>query len=166
MSHVRNNVKLTFGRVACRCPYPVPFERSQSEVSLLGGEVDSELGAPTESTLAIYEEVITELKELRTLTAHVTRLGKLMNGTTDSQLKALLGTAVSFLQAAHKSPNVKGKTTPTAIYEYRHPQIQQLRSYCEALLSTNKPDWQVEAERHGWTANWQAEATRHGWTPP
>ncbi len=116
--------------------------------------------------MTIYEEVLAELKALRTLTAHLTKIGKLQAVATDTQLKVLLGHAVSFLQGALKNPNVKGKTTPAAIDTLTAQQIRQLRAYCEGHVGEQKPDWQVEAERNGWSADWQAEARRQGWSPP
>jgi hypothetical protein len=116
--------------------------------------------------VTIYEEVIAELKALRTLTAHLTRLGKLSTVATDTQLKVLLGHAISFLQVAHMSPGARGKTTPGGIEKLSSQQVRQLRTYCEGHMGASKPDWQVEAERNGWSADWQAEARRQGWSPP
>lgn len=117
--------------------------------------------------MTTYEEVITELKELRTVKQRITKLGKLMNAAEDSHLKALLERACAVMQAYDKTKvPVRGKTTPMAIYDFRDLPIADLRKYCEDRAETGKPAWQVEAESRGWVEDWKTEASRHGWTPP
>lgn len=125
--------------------------------------------------MTTYEEVIAEMKELRTVKARIPKLGKLMNAAQDAQLKRLLQDAVTVMQSLDlaKAPSprnkgvaVRGKTTPGAIYGATFPPLMKLREYCEARAHAQKPAWQVEAERQGWVSDWKAEATRNGWTPP
>ncbi|MGJ7558720.1 hypothetical protein ACSFBI_32535 [Variovorax sp. RB3P1] len=98
----------------------------------------------------MYEEVITELKELRTIAAHITALGKVMNNTEDQNLKTLMGNVITSLQQAHANPKVKGKTTPGNLYNAQDVGIKALIAYCEKFRAAKKPEWQVLAERHGW----------------
>lgn len=65
---------------------------------------------------ATYEETIAALKDIRTVSSHITNLGKVMNKTEDQQLKTLLGNVITSLQRAHANPQVKGKSTPRSLY--------------------------------------------------
>jgi len=120
-----------------------------------------------EEVLTNYEEVIAEMKDLRTVKQRITKLGRLVNATQDTQLKALLERACAVMQVYDKAKtSIRGKTTPMAIYDFKELPIAELRKYCEARVIARKPAWQVEAERHGWVGDWKAEAERHGWRPP
>ena len=126
--------------------------------------------------MTIYDEVIAEMKELRTFKARIPKLGKLMNAAQDAQLQQLLKDAVTVMQSfdlakapspRSKGVTVSGKTTPFSLFEAtKPPPIVRLRQYCDAHAQTTKPDWQVEAESQGWVQDWQAEARRHGWVAP
>lgn len=100
--------------------------------------------------MTTYEEIISALKDIRTVSSHITNLGKVMNKTEDQQLKSLLGNVVTSLQNAHANPNVKGKSTPGSLYNATDIGIKQVIQYCESLIVAKKPEWQVLAERHGW----------------
>lgn len=99
----------------------------------------------------MYEKTITELKEIRTIASHITHLGKVMNKTEDSQLKDLLGNAITSLQGAHARPNVKGKSTPGNLYNATDASLKRVIEYCENRIAAKKPEWQVLAELNGWT---------------
>lgn len=117
--------------------------------------------------MTTYEEVIDEMKELRTVKQRITKLGKLMNGADDTQLKTLLESACRMMQVVDKSTaKIRGTTTPMAIYDFKELPMAQLRNYCEVRAKAKKPTWQVEAERQGWVEDWKAEATRQGWKSP
>ena len=100
--------------------------------------------------MTTYEETIAALKDIRTVSSHITNLGKVMNKTEDQQLKTLLGNVVSSLQRAHANPKVKGKSTPGNLYNATDIGIKQVIQYCESLIGAKKPEWQMLAERHGW----------------
>ena len=120
-----------------------------------------------EGILTSYQEVISEMKELRTVKQRITKLGKLINAAGDTQLKALLERACAVMQAYDKTKvPVRGKTTPMSIYDFKERPIVALRQYCETHVIAGKPAWQVEAERQGWVEDWKVEAARHGWKPP
>ncbi|AUT76104.1 hypothetical protein C2L64_44570 [Paraburkholderia hospita] len=90
------------------------------------------------------------------MTAHITNLGKIQAKTEDGQLAALLGKVVTGLQHTHRNAvasklKVKGLTTPGNLYDLADPEIKQLIHYCNTLIPAKKPEWQVIAERHGWT---------------
>jgi len=103
-----------------------------------------------------YEDAIAALKTARTLTAHITGLAKLQTKVEDDRLSSLLSTVILDLRTAHANAaasktKVRGKTTPGNLYSATNPSIVDLIKYCEALIGTKKPEWQVMAERHGWT---------------
>ncbi|KVP61936.1 hypothetical protein WJ91_03915 [Burkholderia ubonensis] len=93
---------------------------------------------------------------MRTMTAHITNLGKIQTKTEDEQLATLLGAVVNMLRQVHgnavaSKQKVKGLTTPGSLYDLANAEIKQLIHYCSALIPPKKPEWQVLAERHGWT---------------
>jgi hypothetical protein len=96
-----------------------------------------------------YEETISSLKEFSTMTAHIKKLGKLMNRTEDMQLKKLLEDLIKSLQNT-VSNSTKGKSTPTSLYKGTSLEIKKLIQYCESHITVKKPEWQVEAEKAGW----------------
>lgn len=105
--------------------------------------------------MTVYQDTIDSLSAGRTLTAHITNLIKLQNKTEDETLKRLLGNVVGQLQAAHKSPKILGKTTPGAIVNFKNAGVPELVVYCKKTIGTQKPEWQIEAERHGWAPKQQ-----------
>jgi hypothetical protein len=87
---------------------------------------------------------------MKTITAHITNLGKILNKTEDPKLKNLLETAITFLQRAHANPKIKNKSTPGNLINVQEYPIQDVVKYCSDLIPTGKPEWQVLAERNGW----------------
>ncbi len=100
--------------------------------------------------MTIYEETIDALKDMKTIASHIKCLGKIMNKTEDTQLATLLGNAITRSQASHADPRVKNKSTPGSLYNSTDSQIQILIKYCESIIPTKRPEWQVLAERNGW----------------
>lgn len=100
--------------------------------------------------MTIYEETINALKEMKTISSHITSLGKIMNKTEDAQLEGLLVDAINVLRAYHANPKVKGKSTPCNLYNGPNPKLANLIKYCESIIPTKRPEWQVLAERNGW----------------
>lgn len=101
--------------------------------------------------MTTYEETIEALNDFRTVASHITNVGKIMNKTEDQQLKILLGNVITSLQRVHANPKVKGKSTPVNLYNTPDTGIKNLIQYCESIIGTKRPEWQVLAERHGWT---------------
>jgi hypothetical protein len=104
--------------------------------------------------MTTYEETIAALQSMRSIAAHLTALQKIRVKTEDTQLEKLLGNALTSLQngyalaAAKKSP---GLTTPTALADGNDADVKAVIAYCQTHIGTSKPEWQVLAERHGWT---------------
>ena len=99
----------------------------------------------------MYQETINSLKSIETTATHIKKLGVILNKTEDSKLKTLIQNTLTLLQKAHANPNVKGKSTPGNLYNATQPPIKALIQYCEQFIEIKKPQWQVLAERNGWT---------------
>ncbi|WP_330208203.1 hypothetical protein [Pseudomonas sp. Z13] len=100
--------------------------------------------------MTIYEKVINELHQMRTIVNHIKKLGSLLPEIQDSKLKSILEATVTNLQRAHASPRVKTNSTPGNLYNPKEIIVMQLIQYCESAIGTKKPEWQVEAERNNW----------------
>ncbi|EKQ0627244.1 hypothetical protein P4P73_005066 [Salmonella enterica] len=99
----------------------------------------------------MYQETIDSLKKIQTLATHIKSLGRILNTTEDTSLKDLIQTTLTLLQQAHANNKLKGKSTPANLYNAQQAPIKALITYCERLIQAKKPEWQVLAERHGWT---------------
>lgn len=98
----------------------------------------------------MYQKTIDSLKKTQTAAQHISGLGKILTSTEDPQLQRLVNVVYSSLQQAHKNAK-SGKTTPGHIYNSPDNAIRGLIAYCESHIQAGKPEWQVMAERHGWT---------------
>ncbi|WNJ82220.1 hypothetical protein RJE46_25110 (plasmid) [Cedecea neteri] len=99
----------------------------------------------------MYQETIDSLKKIQTPATHITSLGKILNMTEDTSLQQLIQTTLTLLQQAHANNKIQGKSTPGNLYNAQHAPIIALIAYCEQFIQAKKPEWQVLAERHGWT---------------
>jgi hypothetical protein len=102
----------------------------------------------------MYEQTMTALREIRTFAAHATNLGKIAARTEDERLRELLGGLVSALRAASvvsKRKNVRSTAGNLVDASALLPPVAPLTMYCQSVIETKKPEWQILAERHGWT---------------
>jgi hypothetical protein len=105
-------------------------------------------------TMTRYEEVMSALRDTRTIANHIANLGKIWARTEDQQLQILLGNVISTLQSVHASgvkAKAKGLTTPGNLINATYPAIRPLIQYCQSKIGAQQPEWQVLAERYGWT---------------
>lgn len=94
------------------------------------------------------------LNEIRSFSAHATNLSRIAARTEDEQLRALLETLLSALHAASmraKQKDVRSAPGKLVGAEALLPPVAPLSAYCQRMLVNKKPEWQVLAERHGWT---------------
>ena len=96
-----------------------------------------------------YEDVLESLAEFRTLTAHITSLGKIRLETEDDKLVKGIEAVISQLQIAHT--RVKSKSTPVSVEKLNIQAANVLIAYCKQAIGTQKPEWQIMAERNGWS---------------
>jgi hypothetical protein len=99
--------------------------------------------------MSIYSQTIKTVAEVKTMTSHMTSLGKFMAVTEDSRLRDYIAHVVQALQYQYQ--NSTAKSTPTSLMFFPIPQTMQLIDYCKHQERLKKPEWQVVAEEHGWT---------------
>lgn len=112
------------------------------------------IDAPNDKTnmeMFMYQETIDSLKSLETPATHIKKLGIILQKTEDITLQQYIQNTVILLQQAHANPRVKGKSVPGNLYNAQLAPIKALIQYCEQFIKIKKPEWQVLAERHGWT---------------
>ena len=96
----------------------------------------------------IHEEVLESISEFKTISTHITALGKLRLKTEDAMLVKGIDSVISQLQLAHNQ--VKSKSTPISVEKANIRAANELVSYCRKIIGTKKPEWQIVAERNGW----------------
>lgn len=97
-----------------------------------------------------YDKTIRSLKEVRTISAHMVALGKIRALSEDEHLDFLIAKLVLALQFLHQRS--KAKSTPILLTFDPLPQeTRELIEYCNMQNRQKKPEWQILAERHGWT---------------
>lgn len=99
----------------------------------------------------MYEETISSLKDLKTISSHIKNLGTIMNKSEDQELKKLLAALIMDLQKMHVRPNFRYKSTPLNLINGKNSEIEDLVNYCKKFIIQQKPEWQVLAERNGWS---------------
>ncbi|WP_025095567.1 hypothetical protein [Acinetobacter soli] len=99
----------------------------------------------------MYEETISSLKDLKTISSHIKNLGTIMNKSEDQELKKLLAALIMDLQKMHVRPDFRYKSTPLNLINGKNSEIEDLINYCKKFIIQQKPEWQVLAERNGWS---------------
>jgi hypothetical protein len=100
-------------------------------------------------SISIYAQTIKSVTEIRTLSAHLVALGKIMAATEDRQLYDLIQYAAFNLQ--YQMQHSLGRPIPISLMSFPAQQTVQLVEYCNHQKQSRKAEWQVLAERHGWT---------------
>ncbi|NQX98611.1 MAG: hypothetical protein HRT73_12145 [Flavobacteriales bacterium] len=92
------------------------------------------------------------LNETKTLAKHVKDLESIKKDSVDEILVKGLQYAIKELRKEHARPG--GKSVLFTI-EMIHPNLsspsRSLLNSCKKLIPKNKPEWQIIAEREGWT---------------
>lgn len=100
--------------------------------------------------MTIYQKVLVELDKNSSIKTQYNNLVKLMHSSEDKQLRSLINDWLNVLANAEcyqvrKLPNRLTQYVNTNSY------IQQnLRDYCNDIIRSKKPEWQILAERYGW----------------
>jgi hypothetical protein len=79
----------------------------------------------------------------------MTALGKILNSSEDTSLNKLIEIIIKELQLSHLKS--KNKSTPLSLEKSTATEVTQLIEYCNLAVGCKKPEWQILAERHGWT---------------
>ena len=96
-----------------------------------------------------YDKTIRTVTEVKTMTSHMTALGKLMASSEDGNLCSLIAQLVQALQYQYEHST--NKSIPTSLMFFPIPQTMQLVGYCKQQNQLRKPEWKVIAEQNGWT---------------
>jgi hypothetical protein len=99
--------------------------------------------------MTVYSEIITSAKEIKTIAQHLSSIGKLRAKTEDTTLVQLIDFLTGELQQAHATS--KSKSTPLALSASHARSVTDLLKYCQRATRTKKPEWQILAERNGWS---------------
>jgi hypothetical protein len=99
--------------------------------------------------MSSYEKTLSSLKEIKTVTAHLTALGKVRAASEDKNLIQAIDALVRELQSSRARS--KNKSTPFSLEAATVPEAVNLIRYCKQAIGSKKPEWQILAERNGWT---------------
>lgn len=97
-----------------------------------------------------YENTKKSILSEKSLAAHITSLGKIKVETEDGHLISFIENLIRELQFDLARSKGKGKSIPAAL-PATEQEVRHLLQYCEAALKSKKPEWQILAERNGWT---------------
>jgi len=96
-----------------------------------------------------YEETIKSLTEVKTIASHLTAFGKIRAKSEDEFLIQLIENLIRELQSVHV--NNKKKSTPISLDKSSALEVVNLIKYCKKAIGSKKHEWQILAERNGWT---------------
>ncbi len=99
--------------------------------------------------MSSYEKTLNSIKEIKTAASHLTALGKVRATSEDKNLVQAIDALVRELQSSHAGS--KNKSTPFALEASTAPVAINLIRYCNQAIGSKKPEWQILAERNGWT---------------
>lgn len=99
--------------------------------------------------MSSYKKVLESTKKAKTVSSHITALGNIRAKTEDDVLLGKIDKAIGSLQGAHAKAT-KGKSTPTCLDKATDQAVKDLIEHCKRAVSSDKPEWQVIAERNGW----------------
>lgn len=99
--------------------------------------------------MSYYEKTLSSLSEVKTVSSHMSALGKIRNATEDMSSKQLIDAVINELQRLHL--HSKSKSTPLSLEKATASEVVNLITYCKAAVGSKKPEWQILAERNGWT---------------
>jgi len=100
--------------------------------------------------LKIYERTIMSLSEYRTISSHLTALGKIKIISDDEVITTMIRYVAYDLQERHRN-KYSNKSTPVSLERWNNQIVQNLIQYCNYMVGEKKPEWQLLAERNGWT---------------
>ena len=99
--------------------------------------------------MSSYKKVLESTKEAKSIASHITALGKIRAKIEDDVLLGKIDKAIESLQGVHANAK-NGKSTPTCLDKATDQAIKDLVEHCKKEVSSDKPEWQVIAERNGW----------------
>lgn len=100
--------------------------------------------------LSVYERTIVSLSEYRTISSHITALGKIKITSEDHVITTMIRYIAYDLQERHRN-KYSSNSTPVSLERWNNQIVQNLIQYCNFMIGTKKPEWQILAEKNGWT---------------
>lgn len=88
--------------------------------------------------LKLHRDIIASI-DGDSLRSQITKLAKIAACSEDDQLKRRIGHLLPCLKRGHPLDPTTSRN------------LVQLREYCEDVIGRQKPQWQILAERHGWS---------------
>ncbi len=70
--------------------------------------------------------------------------------TEDPTLRKYLQAVIDQLKEAHMVAVSKKKASIKLSVRHDFKQYKRLLGYCEKVINSSKPQWQITAEQHGW----------------
>lgn len=97
-----------------------------------------------------YQNAIAICRSLGTIPSLQNKLATLSAKTEDKKLAKLLEQGAALLITAHKVAVLnKVGSKPTNI-DLKQSPFREIYAYCEAMIASEKPEWQILAEQNGW----------------
>ncbi|MCP1584394.1 hypothetical protein [Pseudoxanthomonas mexicana] len=97
-----------------------------------------------------YLAVIETVNGIRTAAQFHERLNKIAVSTEDEQLRRVLNPVMQALRNAHNQAMLSKVAGKKFALKFQVEPFAGLVKYCTQLLASQKPTWQILAERHGW----------------
>lgn len=97
-----------------------------------------------------YQKVLVELDKNSSIKAQYNNLVKILYSTEDRQLKFFIN---SWLNVLDNAEHYRVRNLPNHVIGYLNENShvkQNLIDYCNDIIRTSKPEWQILAEKHGW----------------
>lgn len=100
--------------------------------------------------MLIYTKILLELHKESSLVAQHNNMMKMFYQTEDSVLKEYLHNYCKGLSEANRCNKQKLYQKASDIISNNIPNKVVLMQYCEQMVNSKKPEWQILAERNGW----------------
>lgn len=99
-----------------------------------------------------YEKILKIAKDMKPLKSHITAIGKIRGTTEDKVLVVKIDSAVKAMTRVLSLPlSLPGKNKTMVLENAPDKNIHSLIEYCEMNIPGKKPEWQILAEKNGWT---------------
>ena len=101
--------------------------------------------------MTVYQKVLYELDKSQSITQKHNNLTKIIYSTEDNILISLLLNYCELLGRLEKFKKVNMHSKAQDIIAKGIPVKENIIAYCTDAISKGKPEWQIMAERNGWT---------------
>lgn len=96
-----------------------------------------------------YEKTVSTLSAHKTIAKHISDLDKVKEKSEDDKLNQELHSLILELQSVHG--RLKNKSAISALSDGSSKEVKAIIQYCKNHITSKKPEWQILAERYGWT---------------